>query len=86
MKPEASLISRLDAAPVMGVSLAAVRLLRLDLCGGNAPGNKWFKLQQNIAEARKCGINTVLSFIMIKSAWVVESYGEKHYDRSSFYI
>jgi 1-aminocyclopropane-1-carboxylate deaminase len=62
MKAKASLLSRLDATPVMGVSLAAVSLLRLDLCGGNAPGNKWFKLQENITDARKRGINTVVSF------------------------
>ena len=62
MKSELSLLSRLDATAVLGVSLAAVCVLRLDLCGGNAPGNKWFKLQENITEARKCGINTVVSF------------------------
>ncbi len=52
----------LSSRPVLGQSLANISVLRLDLCGGSAPGNKWFKLQENIALARKQGINTLVSF------------------------
>ena len=62
MNSKSSFLSRLDATPVLGVSLASVSLLRLDLCDGNAPGNKWFKLQGNITGARKRGITTLVSF------------------------
>lgn len=62
MKSKSSFLSRLNATPVLGVSFAAVSVLRLDLCDGNAPGNKWFKLQGNITEARQRGINTLVSF------------------------
>jgi 1-aminocyclopropane-1-carboxylate deaminase len=62
MKSKSSLLSRLSATPVVGVSLASVSLLRLDLCDGNAPGNKRFKLQGNIMAARKRGITTLVSF------------------------
>jgi len=46
----------------MGQSLANVSLLRLDQCGGSAPGNKWFKLQGNIEQARNQGVSTLVSF------------------------
>lgn len=62
MKFKSSLLCRLDDTPVMGVSLAAVRVLRLDLCDGDAPGNKWFKLQGNITDARQRGITRLVSF------------------------
>jgi 1-aminocyclopropane-1-carboxylate deaminase len=39
-----------------------VRVLRLDLLGGAAPGNKWFKLQPYLALARERGIRTLVSF------------------------
>ncbi len=47
---------------VLGQSLANVSVLRLDQTGGSAPGNKWFKLQGNIAAARERGIGTIVSF------------------------
>jgi 1-aminocyclopropane-1-carboxylate deaminase len=62
MKSKSSLLTRLSTTPVLGVSLASVSLLRLDLCDGNAPGNKWFKLQGNITSARRRGITTLVSF------------------------
>jgi len=62
MNAKSSLLSRLDSTPVLGVSMANVCLLRLDLCDTAAPGNKWFKLQQNIADAQKQGMTTLLSF------------------------
>ena len=62
MKSKSSLLSHLDATPVLGVSLASVSLLRLDQCDGNAPGNKRFKLQSNIIAARKRGATTLVSF------------------------
>jgi 1-aminocyclopropane-1-carboxylate deaminase len=58
----ANLLGRLGPTPVMGQSLANVALLRLDLQGGSAPGNKWFKLQGNIAQANRLGIQTLVSF------------------------
>ena len=54
--------TQLSSRPVLGQSLANVSVLRLDQCGGSAPGNKWFKLQGNIAHARKQGISTLVSF------------------------
>ncbi|MEH6589555.1 MAG: pyridoxal-phosphate dependent enzyme [Halioglobus sp.] len=42
--------------------MASVRLLRLDRLGGLAPGNKSFKLAENIARARDQGINRLVSF------------------------
>ena len=57
-----SLLQPLSDTPVLGVSMADVSVLRLDLCGGLAPGNKTFKLEENIAEARRRGVNRLLSF------------------------
>ena len=39
-----------------------ISLLRLDLTGGLAPGNKSFKLQENIAQARRLGLRRLVSF------------------------
>ena len=59
---DSKLLQRLSATPVQGVSMAGVSLLRLDLTGGPAPGNKVFKLGGNLARARELGINRLLSF------------------------
>jgi len=47
---------------VAGVSLANVSLLRLDLTGGLAPGNKYFKLKESLDTARRRGIRRLVSF------------------------
>ena len=39
-----------------------VSLLRLDSGGGLAPGNKYFKLIGNLAEAKRNGVNRLVSF------------------------
>ncbi len=39
-----------------------VSLLRLDAGGGLAPGNKYFKLMGNLAQARRLGVGRLLSF------------------------
>ncbi|OED46124.1 hypothetical protein ACH42_04065 [Endozoicomonas sp. (ex Bugula neritina AB1)] len=39
-----------------------VDILRLDLLHPDISGNKWFKLKHNIIEARRQGMNTLLSF------------------------
>lgn len=63
MSPLASnLLYPLDPTPIGGVSMANVSLLRLDKTGGLAPGNKWFKLQGNLAQAREMGIRRLVSF------------------------
>lgn len=59
---DAKLLQRLSDVPVLGVSMADVQLLRLDLAGGLASGNKVFKLRQNIAIARQRGLGRLLSF------------------------
>ena len=46
----------------MGTSMHNVSLLRLDQTGGLAPGNKHFKLMGNLAEARRLGVNRLVSF------------------------
>ena len=56
------LLTRLSADPVMGLSMAHVTLLRLDRVGGLAPGNKSFKLRENIADAKVRGVDTLVSF------------------------
>jgi len=58
----AQLLTRLSDRPVAGVSMGSVRLLRLDLTGGAAPGNKHFKLQQSLATARESGARCLVSF------------------------
>jgi 1-aminocyclopropane-1-carboxylate deaminase len=57
-----NLLGRLAPTPVLGQSFANVALLHLDLQGGSAPGNKWFKLQGNISHANQLGIKTLVSF------------------------
>ena len=57
-----NLLQPLNDTPVLGVSMAGVSVLRLDLCGGLAPGNKTFKLEANLAEAHRRGVNRLLSF------------------------
>lgn len=47
---------------MLGVSLANVSLLRLDLTGGLAPGNKHFKLRASLDTARSRGIRRLVSF------------------------
>jgi 1-aminocyclopropane-1-carboxylate deaminase len=42
--------------------MANVALLRLDLGDGLAPGNKRFKLQHNLDDARRSGVTRLLSF------------------------
>jgi 1-aminocyclopropane-1-carboxylate deaminase len=56
------MLTRLGDAPVAGVSMSNVALLRLDTGGGLAPGNKQFKLRANLAAARRQGINRLVSF------------------------
>ena len=56
------MLTRLGEAPVAGVSMSNVALLRLDTGGGLAPGNKQFKLRANLAAARRLGINRLVSF------------------------
>jgi 1-aminocyclopropane-1-carboxylate deaminase len=56
------LLHTLGDTPVLGVSLGNVSLLRLDLTGGPAPGNKSFKLANYFLEARRQGVSRLLSF------------------------
>lgn len=60
LSPE--LLQPLSDDPVLGVSMGSVSLLRLDLTGGLAPGNKHYKLQGNISLARNKGLSRILSF------------------------
>lgn len=55
-------LTTLAPTPVLGVSMANVSLLRLDLGDGLAPGNKRFKLQHNLDDARHQGVTRLLSF------------------------
>jgi 1-aminocyclopropane-1-carboxylate deaminase len=59
---ESNLLQTLSDTPVLGVSMANVSVLRLDLCGGLAPGNKTFKLEHNLRRARSQGHKRLLSF------------------------
>ena len=52
----------LGAAPVQGLNMGNVQVLRLDQFGGHAAGNKRFKLRYHLANARARGITRVLSF------------------------
>lgn len=56
------LIIRLDDHPILGQSLGHVSLLRLDQMGGLAPGNKVFKLRENLEVARRQGLSRLVSF------------------------
>jgi len=63
MVPESSITPcRLSARPVLGVSLHNVWVLRLDLLGGAAPGNKVFKLRHQLRRAREAGVRRIVSF------------------------
>lgn len=62
LMPKTKLLQTLDPVPVGGVSLANVQLLRLDLLNVEAPGNKWFKLQAYVAQARASGTQRLVSF------------------------
>jgi len=55
------LLRELGSAPVLGVSLAHVSLLRLDQTGGPAPGNKSFKLHHFLSEATHLAVPRVVS-------------------------
>jgi 1-aminocyclopropane-1-carboxylate deaminase len=57
-----NLLTRLRNEPVYGSTMANVSVLRLDLTGGLAPGNKSFKLQKNIAQASRLGVKRLVSF------------------------
>ncbi len=57
-----ALLTRLNGAPVLGCPLDHVTLLRLDRTGGLAPGNKAFKLRENLADARRRGVRRLVSF------------------------
>lgn len=52
----------LDYTSAPEVPLENVCILRLDLSGGLAPGNKWYKLQGNLAEAQRLGARRLVSF------------------------
>jgi 1-aminocyclopropane-1-carboxylate deaminase len=52
----------LDPTPVLGVSMSGIKILRLDQLGGGAPGNKQFKLQENIRKAQEQGLDHLVSF------------------------
>jgi 1-aminocyclopropane-1-carboxylate deaminase len=58
----ANLLIRLDNTPVSEVAMGNISLLRLDRTGGLAPGNKSFKLCENLAEARRLGVQRLVSF------------------------
>jgi 1-aminocyclopropane-1-carboxylate deaminase len=58
----ANLLTRLDNTPVSEVAMGNVSLLRLDRMGGLAPGNKSFKLRENLAEAQRLGVSRLVSF------------------------
>ena len=60
--PMVQLITRLDDRPVLGVRMGNISLLRLDRAGGLAPGNKSFKLRGALADARRRGVNRLVSF------------------------
>lgn len=49
-------------APLPGYDGPPVDVLRLDRCNALAPGNKWFKLAFNIARAKACGAEQLVSF------------------------
>ena len=57
-----ALLTRLSDEPVLGVAMGSVSVLRLDLTGGLAPGNKVFKLRGNLDCARRSGAERVVSF------------------------
>ena len=56
------MLERLSPAPVEGVRLDHIALLRLDQLGGAASGNKSFKLRPHLEIARREGISRLVSF------------------------
>ncbi len=58
----AKLLTRLDNTPASEVAMGNVSLLRLDRTGGLAPGNKSFKLRENLVEAKRMGVRRLVSF------------------------
>jgi len=58
----ANLLNRLDNTPVSEVAMGNVTILRLDRTSGLAPGNKLFKLRENLAEAERLGVSRLVSF------------------------
>lgn len=56
------MLTQLSDEPVAGVAMGNVSLLRLDTVGGPAPGNKHFKLRGTLAEARRLGVERLVSF------------------------
>ncbi|RLA45142.1 MAG: 1-aminocyclopropane-1-carboxylate deaminase/D-cysteine desulfhydrase [Gammaproteobacteria bacterium] len=57
-----NLLNPLDNMPVCDVAMGNVSLLRLDRTGGPAPGNKAFKLRENLAQAQRLGVSRLVSF------------------------
>jgi len=55
-------LQKLASIPIGGVDMGSVHVLRLDLTGDVAPGNKWFKLQRYLAFARARGVRRLVSF------------------------
>ncbi|QFU76403.1 pyridoxal-phosphate dependent enzyme [Halioglobus maricola] len=53
---------RLNQLPVLGQAMGNITVLRLDQLGGNAPGNKVFKLRYNLQKLQQSGESRVLSF------------------------
>ncbi|MEH6586392.1 MAG: pyridoxal-phosphate dependent enzyme [Halioglobus sp.] len=56
------LLFPLVSAPILGQAMDNVRVLRLDLVGGSAPGNKVFKLRGSLEQARREGVCRIVSF------------------------
>ncbi len=55
-------ITRLSDRPVLGVPMGQVSILRLDQTGGAAPGNKAYKLRENLRLASEEGVRRIVSF------------------------
>jgi len=55
-------VQALRPEPVSGVSLQGISLLRLDQSADLAPGNKRYKLEGYLAQARHQGVKRLLSF------------------------
>ncbi len=58
----ATVFQTLSEEPVLGHSLGRVTVLRLDLLGGAAPGNKAFKLRPYLEQAKSADARCILSF------------------------
>ena len=55
-------LSSSEVVPEHGQTFDHVHILRLDLQGGEAPGNKVFKLRANLANAKTSGVSRIVSF------------------------